>query len=98
MKKLLIAAMFAASPAFADFVARDGKDSLRLTNVPCPETMAKHIPADLMERFRAAVAIVDGQTHLGCWTLRADGAVFLRYEDGDAGAVPQSLFRNEPGV
>jgi hypothetical protein len=98
MKFLLIAAALAAGPAMADLVAKRGDDTLRLTEEACPVTMGKHLPADIIGRFMAAVAIVDGKTHLGCWTLRGDGQVFLRYEDGDAGLLPLSWFKNEPGI
>lgn len=85
-------------PAMADLVASKGSDAVRLTDVACPPTMAVHLPPEIFDRFRAAVAIVDGKTYLGCWALRGDGRVFLRYEDGDAGVIPLRDFKNEPGI
>ena len=98
MKALLIAALMAAGPAAADLVTKQGANTLRLTEHPCPVTMAKYLPAEIIGRFLAAVAIVDGKTYMGCWTIRGDGQVFLRYEDGDGGLVPLTSFKDEPGI
>lgn len=88
----------AAPPAAADLVTRMGADTLRLTEKPCPVTMSKYLPAEIIGRFLEAVAIMDGKTYMGCWTIRGDGQVFLRYEDGDGGLVPLTSFKDEPST
>jgi hypothetical protein len=96
MRSLAMAAALLAAPAFADdFVARSGKDVLRLTQQPCHEKVVQLIEQrpDL-----AAFATIDGKTYLGCWALRADGRVLIRYEDGDAGLIPLTDFEPEKGV
>lgn len=100
MKRIIITSILALStlPAVADLVAKMGADSLRLMGTPCPATMSKHLPAEIIDRFGAAVAIVDGKTYAGCWAIRGDGQVFLRYEDGDSGLMPLALFKDVPGV
>lgn len=100
MKRILITSILALAtvPAVADLVARHGNDTLRLMETSCPVTMAKYLPAEIIGRFLAAVAIVDGKTYMGCWTLRGDGQVFLRYEDGDSGLMPLASFKDEPGT
>lgn len=95
---LFLFVALAATPAAADLVTRHGADTLRLTEEPCPVTMSKYVPAEIIGRFLAAVAIMDGKTYMGCWTIRGDGQVFLRYEDGDSGLVPLTSFKDEPGT
>jgi hypothetical protein len=95
MRKYLAAALLAASPAMADVIARSGEDSVRLTQNPCQITEHQAFPTGIPEEFRAASAVVSKKLYVACWALRMDGQVFLIYDDGDAGLVPVSLFKQD---
>lgn len=97
--KFIFLLLALAGPAIAaDMVARKGKDSVRLTDAPCPAAIGQLLPPPIRELFRAASASVDGKTYAACFAMRPDGYVVLQYEDGDAGLVPMHEFKREPGV
>lgn len=99
MRILALILPLVALPALADdLVARNGKNYLRLQDLPCPARMAPLIPPEVLEMFRAAVAQLEGRQYPGCWAMRPDGTIFVRYEDGDAGLIPMSQFQAEPGI
>lgn len=93
MKHVLVAAIFAAGPAFADVIARQGEDSVRLTQNPCQIAEHQAFPEGIPEPFRAASAVVSKRLYVACWALRSDGNVFLIFDDNDVGMVPVSLFK-----
>jgi hypothetical protein len=89
MRSILLCAALAAAPALAgDLVARQGSDTVRLADGPCTsETVLAQLDPRLHSQYKAASAIVQGQTFAGCW--RKTGSVaHLLYEDGDQGIVP----------
>ena len=84
-----VAAAFAAAPVFAqDLVARQGEDSVRLSDAACQsELVLSRLESAQHEEFHAATAVFQGQNFVACW--RAMGNVaFLVYEDGDQGIIP----------
>ena len=84
-----VAAAFAAAPTFAqDLVARQGNDSVRLSEAACASKLVLgRLEAGQHEEFHAATAVFQGQNFVACW--RAMGNVaFLMYEDGDQGVIP----------
>ena len=93
MKHVLIAALLAAGPAMADVIARSGEDSVRLTQNPCSITQHQAFPTGIPDVFRAASAVVGKQLYTACWGLRADGVVFVIYEDGDVALIPVNHFK-----
>jgi hypothetical protein len=95
MKRIFLAALLTAGPAFADLVATEGADSLRLTTEKCA---AAYISAEVRGDYRAASAVVGGQSFKACWTWLKNGAVLILYEDGAYGVLPLESFKNEPGV
>jgi hypothetical protein len=99
MKKLVLAFVFLAAPAWADLIAQSGNDSVRLRNEPCTlASVLAVIPKELHESFGAAEAKIGGATYAACWTLRSDGMVYFRYADLDEGLIPAASFRNAPEV
>jgi hypothetical protein len=104
MKRFLvfIIAMLCWGGALADdLVARNGNDTVRLTQQACHTEvlplLAMVYPA-AAERFRAAYAQVDGADYRACWILRPDGKVLLQYEDTDAGLIPWADFKRAPSI
>lgn len=93
---LAAAALLAAFSAHAEVLtARNGGDSVRLTDEPCNSAvLAEKMPLFLREQFKAGTAIVDGQTYTVCWRWAGDDAHLL-YEDGDQGIIPRRLFKPE---
>jgi len=84
-----VAAAVATAPTFAqDLVARQGNDSVRLSEAACAsELVLGRLEAGQHEEFHAATAMFQGQSFVACW--RAMGNVaFLLYEDGDQGVIP----------
>lgn len=96
MRAYLCAASLAlaASSAMADSaIFRAGADSVEITEEPCHAAVVPLIPAEVVEHFRAANAVISGKLMQACWALRADGYVFLYYADGDNGLIPVASFR-----
>jgi hypothetical protein len=96
MKRILCAAAFAlaAGSAVADSaIFRAGADSVEITEEPCHAAVVPLIPAEIVEHFRAANAVISGKLMQACWALRGDGHVHLYYEDADEGLVPVGMFQ-----
>jgi hypothetical protein len=99
MKALaLVAAVaaFSAAPTFAqDLIARQGNDSVRLSEAACASQLVLgRLEAGQHDEFHAATAVFQGQNFVACW--RAMGNVaFLMYEDGDQGVIPLQELKPE---
>jgi hypothetical protein len=89
-------AAFVAVPSFAqELVARQGDDSVRLSDSACttPEVVNRLEPSTA-EEYKAASAVFQGQKFNACW--RAVGNVaHLVYEDGDQGIIPMQELKPE---
>lgn len=93
---VLCAALAAAAPALADeLVARNGDDMVRLADAPCAsEAVLSKLPPQQHASFKAATAVVGGQTFTACWRA-VGGRAHLFYEDGDMGVIPLTDLRAE---
>ena len=82
-------ATFAAAPAFAqELVARQGDDSVRLSDAACKsELVLARLEPNIAGEFRAASAVFQGQRFQACWRMMGNAA-YLVYEDGDQGVIP----------
>jgi hypothetical protein len=98
MKYALLLLALLCTPALADSIATNGKDTVRITDGPCPAEVLKLLPQGTRGYFRAAFAVVDGKSYAGCWAARNDGMVVLTYPDGDMGLIPVADFEHAPGV
>lgn len=99
LRDIVLSACIAVLPilSFAgDMVARSGKDSLRLTQAPCVAKV--HVPENAKEKLQAAYATIDGKTYPACWAVHSSGNVIVWFEDGDMGAVPITMFKQEKGI
>lgn len=97
LRSMILAAALAAGPALAgDLVARQGEDSVRLTDAACANAevlaLVDQREPGFKEEFRRAVATFQGQTYEGCWHRSGDGA-HLIYSDGDEGTVPMQALK-----
>lgn len=94
MRYFLLMLLIVASSAFADSIAHQGADWVRITAQPCTDTKvlayltaAKQDPLD----YRAAVGEFQGHGFVLCWKPNFEGKVIqLQYEDGDNGMIPFS--------
>ncbi|MFI4927478.1 MAG: hypothetical protein ACHP7E_07305 [Burkholderiales bacterium] len=91
-----VAAAFAVAPSFAqDLVARQGDDSVRLSDDTCKsEHILGRIEPGTAGEFHAASAMFQGQRFQACWRL-VGNAAYLIYEDGDQGIIPASELKPE---
>ena len=82
-------AAFAVAPTFAqDLVARQGDDSVRLSEDECrSELVLSRLEPGQKGEFRAASAVFQGQRFNACWRIMGNAA-YLVYEDGDQGVIP----------
>ncbi len=89
-------AAFAAAPVFADeLVARQGGDSVRLSEGQCASVLVLgRIEAGTREQYRAASAHFQGQNFVACWR-NMGGVAHLVYEDGDQGIIPMTELKAE---
>lgn len=99
MRRLILAALLAASPAFAgDRVAKVGDDRIVLMDKPCPyASVLRHIKEEYRARFKKADTRIGGKRYFACYVV-VDDLVMMVYEDGDQGIVPMSEFKDDPGV
>ena len=89
-------ATLAAAPAFAqDLIARQGNDSVRLSEDACKSDLiiSRLEPGDIKE-YRAASAVFQGQRFNACWRMMGNAA-YLIYEDGDQGIIPAQELKPE---
>ena len=91
---LLCAAALVAAPVLADeLVAKNGNDSVRLSDSPCSsEQVLNRLKPQYRSELRDATADVQGQTFKACWIVEGQAAHLL-YEDGDQGLIPLSDFK-----
>ena len=96
MRFVLLCAALAAAPAMAgELVAHQGGDTVRLGEGPCTsEAVLGRIETRLHPHYKAASAVVQGQTFTACWRVSGH-AVHLIYEDGDQGIVPVDELKPE---
>jgi hypothetical protein len=86
-------ALLAFSAQADSAIFRAGADSVEITEEPCHAAVVPLIPAEIVEHFRAANAVISGKLMQACWALRGDGYVHLYYADEDQGLVPVSQFK-----
>lgn len=98
MKALVICAAFATAvaPVFAqELVARQGDDSVRLSDSECKsELVLSRIEPGTAGEFHAASAVFQGQRFQACWRM-VGNAAYLVYEDGDQGIIPADELKPE---
>lgn len=91
MRKLAaaLAAAFLCLPVAAgDLEARQGDDSVRLTDKPCTApAVLERLEPGAREQYQAASAVFQGQRFTACWRMMGNVA-HLVYEDGDQGIIP----------
>ncbi len=94
----LVAALaaFAAAPTFAqELVARQGNDSVRLSDAACQsELVLARVEPGSKGEYRAASAMFQGQSFVACWRVLGSVA-HLVYEDGDQGIIPMQELKPE---
>jgi hypothetical protein len=97
MKKAFIfaAGILLALSAFAAdiLIARDGNNTLTLSDTPCGQKVARLLPAEHASRFRGAIDRSNGNVFQACWMLQGPDQVFLIYDDGDMARVPMREFK-----
>ncbi len=99
MRRYLILALFAAFPAWADLVARNGADELRLMLTKCENTEAlDRIKPEFHSETRRATAFVKGKLFSGCWIDTGEGSYIIFWSDGEVNVFPVPMFTNSPGV
>ena len=105
MSKFILLAILAAftSPAFADAIARQGSDWVRITASACTdaevlERIAAASPGDKNAHldFRAGTSSFQGQLYVHCWRP-AGNVIHLMYGDGDQGIVPVGELKPDNG-
>jgi hypothetical protein len=99
MRSILVCAVLAvaaAFPVFADeLVARQGNDSIHLSESPCTsQVVLNQVEPGAREAMHAASAVVGGQSFNACWRVVGSVAHVI-YEDGDQGLVPLTELKAE---
>lgn len=91
-----IAAAVAAAPAFSqELVARQGDDSVRLSDGACQsELVLARVEPGSQDEYKAATARFQGQNFVACWRTMG-GVAHLVYEDGDQGIIPMQELKPE---
>ena len=91
-----LAAALVAAPSFAqDLIARQGDDSVRLSEDTCKsELVLSRLEPGMSDQFHAASAVFQGQRFQACWRMMGNTA-YLIYEDGDQGIIPATELKPE---
>lgn len=89
-------AAFAAAPAFSQvLIARQGDDSVRLSEEACKSDLVlSRLEPGMAGEFHAASAVFQGQRFQACWRMMGNAA-YLIYEDGDQGIIPATELKPE---
>ena len=89
-------AAFAAAPSFAqDLIARQGDDSVRLSEETCKSDLViARLEPGMAQHFHSASATFQGQRFQACWRMMGNAA-YLIYEDGDQGIIPAGELKPE---
>jgi hypothetical protein len=94
MRALILILLVAAAPALAgERVARQGDDEVRVFDSPCvsAETIAR-MPEGSREGWNKVQGRFGGQRYFGCWRPAGD-SVYILWEDGDEGVVPEQVLK-----
>jgi hypothetical protein len=96
MRALIACLALVATAAQADsMVASNGRDSVRLLDVPCSsDAVLQRVNPRVREQMRDARATVGGEDYHACWIVYGDSAR-LMYEDGDQGLIPLTDFKHD---
>lgn len=99
MKHILVflSVMFCCTAWAEDLVAKNGDDSVRLTQSECPSEILKLLPAIAVGRTKLAIAVVSGVEYRACWMPYGD-LIALKYEDDDNGLIPEKEFQPAPNT
>ena len=91
-----LAATLSVAPAFAqDLIARQGDDSVRLSEEACKSDLVlSRLEPGIAGEFRSASAVFQGQRFQACWRMMGNAA-YLVYEDGDQGIIPADELKPE---
>lgn len=86
----------AAAPSFAqELIARQGDDSVRLSDTACSsQEVLRRIEPGAAGEYKAASAVFQGQRFTACWRMMGNVA-HLVYEDGDQGIIPVQELKPE---
>ena len=89
-------AALAAAPSFAqELVARQGDDSVRLSDAACSsELVLRRLDPSAAGEYKSASALFQGQRFTACWRMMGNVA-HLVYEDGDQGIIPAQELKPE---
>ena len=98
IKTALVCAAVAAfaAPSFAqELIARQGDDSVRLSETACSsELVLRRLEPAAADEYKAASAVFQGQRFTACWRIMGNVA-HLVYEDGDQGIIPVQELKPE---
>ena len=98
MKAVVFCAVVAAfaAPSFAqELVARQGDDSVRLSDTACTsDQVLRRLEPGTAGDYKAASAVFQGQRFNACWRMMGNVA-HLVYEDGDQGIIPVQELKPE---
>lgn len=98
MRTLIVAALMAAGPAFADRVAKQGDDEVRLMDKACPyASVLRFIPENQRSEYQKAEGRFQGKRYFACW-LDVGNGVHLYWEDGDQGFVPSRDIKDDQSI
>jgi hypothetical protein len=99
MKHLLLIAALMCGNAWADLVATNGPNELRLIDSACThEGILENIKPEYRDKFKRAQATVGNKTFAACWIDTGEGAYWVAFENGQSVAFSVTGFINQPGV
>lgn len=99
MKRILLASFLLMfwGGAWADLVATNGPNELRLMHSPCVHAgILGQLKEEFRPQFKKAQAIVGGKLFYACWIDNQEGAYVVFFEDGDMSMYPVTGFKVDP--
>lgn len=101
MRKYVLAAIAAGfvTSSFADLVARNGANELRLMPGACSHGgILGQLREEWRPKFRKGQATIEGKLHFACWIDTFEGAYFVIWESGESSLLPITGFIEVPGI
>jgi hypothetical protein len=99
MRKLFCLLALLAFPAWADLVAKDGENEVRLMMTPCRSAaILATIKPEHRDEFQAGQATFEGRGYTFCWGDTKEGAYWLAFDNGKHAVISVTSFINSPGI
>jgi len=87
-----------ASTHSTELVATGTNGSVRLLQEKCGATVLPLLRPEYHDQFSRAVIHTGIKRIEACWTIQANGGIYIHDEENDRAVLPMSVFKVSPGT